>query len=1111
MLRIFYGKAGTGKSMAAMSEIMQAVQSRKGGRILLVPEQYSHEAERELCAMCGDSMSMYAEVLSFTGLARRLTAELGGAAAQYLDKGGRLLCMALAAEGLYSRLRVYSAARRRPELQSMLLSALDELKTACISTQMLLEAANKSEGALADKLHDLALIQEAYTAIVSNGHADPADRLDVLAEQIAESSFDSGTHIYIDGFTDFTAQERRVIEQLLIKGVDTTVCLGCDDLAHGSEVFELSRITASALIACAKEHGVETQLRRFESVGRKDKELAYYADKVFEYTSEVYPEKVTNINIYTAGGITAECELAASRAVSLVRETGCRWRDIAVAVRGFDDYSLALESAFSHYGVPLYTARKCDLMSKPLPALISSAYEIIDGGWDADDITDYMRTGLAGLDDAQCDELENYLLMWQLRGSAWTKNEDWKLNPEGYGAEYTPEVNERLHNINKLRRTVYEPLAEFAEETENAQTAQGQAAALAKLLERLGLAAKLEEKTRLLTEQGRGASAQEYAQLWDIIVSALEQSAAILGDTASDRASFGKLFTLMLSKYDIGTIPAALDRVTAGDFDRIRRRNIKHLIVLGACDTRLPRTEEDTGVFTGDERKRLLEMEIDLGGVGESELWREFSLIYNCISLPSDSLSFCFGVFDSAGKPQRPAYIVSRAKAMFGLEMRFAEADKMKINAPAPALELAANALHGGGELAAASARYFSEAEPEYMQKLRRAADMSRGSLSPNSVRRLYGEKLYLSASRIDKFASCRFAYFMQYGLKAKPRRPAAFSAPEMGIFMHYILENVAADVMKSGGFGKVSDKELEKITDKHIAAYVHDNLNDFRERTKRFEYLFRRLTKDVRRVVADMAEELRSSDFVPLSFELDFGKTKELAGLKLGEGDESLVLTGIADRVDGWVHEDKLYLRVVDYKTGRKSFSLSDVWYGMGLQMLLYLFSLGENGHRLYGREIVPAGVLYIPARDVIISSDEDMSDEEIAKKKAGEKKRSGLLLNDSAVLNAMEHGDTPKFIPVTFKDGQAKGDSVASAEQLGMLAGHIEKTLVEMAAQLKGGSITADPYYRSQQANACSNCDYRDACHFADGQNGESVRHLPNLKATKVWNMLSGGEDDG
>ena len=1110
MLRIISGKAGTGKSAAVMAEIKCAVEKREGGYILLVPEQYSHEAERELCAICGDSLSLYAEVLSFTGLARRLNAELGGGAAPYLDKGGRLLCMALAADGLYSRLRVYSAARRRAELQTMLLSAVDELKTACISSEQLMEASESCEGALADKLHDLALVLEAYDAVVANGHADPTDRLTLLAEQVAESSVDANTHIYIDGFTDFTAQERRVIEALILKGAQVTVCLGCDDLVSGSEIFELSRITARSLMAFAADRGIETEVEEFKASSGKDDALAYYSDRMFSYSSERFTADAENIEINAASGMSAECEFAAARAISLVRETGCRWRDIAVAVRGFEDYRLSLESAFAHYGVPIYTARKTDLLSKPLPALIAAAYEITGGGWELGDVLAYLRTSLAGLNDDEVDELENYVLMWQLRGSAWTQEGDWRLHPDGYGGEYNDEANERLRRINALRRRAAVPLIHFEQASEQAQTAEAHAEALAELFEELKLAERLEEKAAYLAENGREASAQEYAQLWDITVSALEQCAAILGETETDRDSFGRLFTLMLSKYDVGTIPAALDRVTAGDFDRMRRRNIKHLIVLGASDERLPRSDDDKGMFSSDERRRLLEMEIDLGGAGDSELWREFSLIYNCLTLPSETLSFCYPAFDASGEPQRAAFVVNRAKALFGLEVRSVDTALLRTNAKAPALELAANALRGGGQLEASAAELFGELSPERMQTLYRASEMSRGSLSRASVKALYGENIRLSASRIDKFASCRFAYFMQYGLKAKTREPAGFTPPEMGIFMHYILEHVAHDVMQAGGFKKVSDDELVKLTDKYIAEYVRDTLNDFKEKSSRFEYLFRRLTKNVRQVVQDMANELRSSDFAPLSFELDFGKADILPPLRLGEGEDSLVLTGIADRVDGWLHDGKLYLRVVDYKTGRKAFSLSDVWYGMGLQMLLYLFSLGENGHLLYGNEIAPAGVLYIPARDVMLSASADMSDEEIADKKSKEIKRSGLILDDAAVINAMEHGETPRYIPVKFKEGVAQGDALASAERLGLLARHIDETLRGMAAELKHGSIAADPYYRKQQDNACFNCDYFEACHFKDGENGESVRNMPKLAATKVWNILEGGEGD-
>ena len=1108
MLRIISGKAGTGKSAAVMSEICEAVRAGAGGRILLVPEQYSHEAERELCAKCGDRLSLYAEVLSFTGLARRLCTELGGGATQYLDGAGKLLCMALAADSVSSRLKVYSAARKRAELQRMLLGAIDELKAACIDSEQLLAAADDCGGALGDKLRDLALVLEAYDAVVSNGSADPSDRLTELAGHIADSSFGADTHVYIDGFTDFTVQEQRIIEALLLKGCAVTLCLGCDDLDGTSEVFALSRVTARRFMAFASEHGVETKTQHMTETS-KARALEYFADNMFSYRPERYSEPDGSVRLYAAPQAAAECELAAAKAVELVRETGCRWRDIAVAVRGFEDYRLHLESSFRRYGVPLYTARRSELLSKPLPALILGAYEIVGGGWEPDDVISYLRTGLAGLDMQECDELENYVYTWQLRAGAWTQEKDWRLHPDGYGAQYTEQTQERLERINKLRRAAAEPLTGFEERSGAAQTAREQAQAIFALLEELNLARRLEERSQELAQSGAAVAAQENAQLWDIVVTALEQAVAILGDTETDREYFGRLLELMLSKYDVGSIPAVLDGVTAGDFDRMRRRSIKHLIVLGVSDARLPAAEDESGVFSADERRELLEHDIDLGGTGDSELWREFSLIYNCLTLPSESLTMTYPAFDVSGEAQRAAFPINRASRMFDVQPQYVDRSELGMNAPVPALELAARALRGGGAYDAAAKAYFERRAPERLKKLDAAAEYRRGRLSRAAVNALYGEKLALSASRIDKFASCRFAYFMQYGLRAKPREPAGFTPPEMGTFMHFVLESVASAVMEAGGFRAVDDAELERLCDRAVAEYVHETLDDFRDKSPRFEYLFRRLIKSVRRIVGDMAQELRSSDFAPLDFELDFGKLRDIPPIELGQGEDSLRLTGVADRVDGWLHDDKLYLRVVDYKTGRKSFSLSDVWYGMGLQMLLYLFSLGRSGEKLYGRQIVPAGVMYIPARDVILSADGDMDDEQIAQKRAAQIKRSGIMLGDPEVVEAMEHGEQPRYIPVKFKGGVPTGDALVTAEQMGLLSRHIDRTLRGMASELRRGSIAADPYYRSQQENACLNCDYFAACHFADGECGERFRSTPKLAATRVWSVME-GEDN-
>lgn len=453
---------------------------------------------------------------------------------------------------------------------------------------------------------------------------------------------------------------------------------------------------------------------------------------------------------------------------------------------------------------------------------------------------------------------------------------------------------------------------------------------------------------------------------------------------------------------------------------------------------------------------------------------------------------------------------MNRAKALFGIPLQGVDAEDLKMNAPAPAVELAAAGLRGGNRRAIAAAAVMAEREPERVEMLKAASQISRGSLSPAAVRKLYGERLRLSASRIDKFAACRFAYFVQYGLKAKARESAGFTPPEVGTFMHYVLQHVAADVMAGGGFGRVTDAALDEITERVIADYVRDELNDFREKSGRFRYLFTRLTKDVRRVIGDMAGELRNSDFTPLDFELDFGNDNRLPPMELGGGEDKLILSGIADRVDGWVHEGKLYLRVVDYKTGRKKFDLSDVWYGMGLQMLLYLFTLAEHGSALYGKEIVPAGVLYVPARDVMLSSPIKLSGEELAAKRASQLRRSGLVLDDVDVLRAMEHGDVPRYLPVKFKNGVPSGEALSSAEGFGVIARHIGETLEGLAHELKGGSIAADPYYRSQQENACINCDFFDICHFSDGECGEHYEPQPHLKTDEAWARLKGGEEN-
>ena len=1099
MLHLLYGPAASGKTDLLMGRIRTAVAARTPGQVLLVPEQYSHEAERALCAACGDSLSLYAEVLSFTGLARRIAAETGAGDAPLLDQGGRLLCMALALDQVAPRLRLFGAAARRAQMQQTLLGAVDELKTACVTPDALEATAARCPGYLGDKLRDLALVLAAYDAVTAQGHADPTDRLTHLAERIPESTLGHTGQFYLDGFTDYTRQELAVVRALLTAGADVTVCLTLDALTDGNEIFGTARHTARVLLDMADDCGVQSTVEACPARAA-DTPLRVLEQQLFSYTSAHFDDPAHTISVRTADDLTAECAWAASRALQLV-QSGCRWRDIAIAARGFSDYAPALERMCAYYGVPLYFARRTDLMQKPLVALIRAAYDIVTGGWDAEDVSAYLRTGLAGLTPEETDTLENYVLLWSLRGTAWTRAEPWRQHPDGFGGKITPESDALLAKIDTLRRSVAAPLAAFERRGKEATDARGQCAALAAFWEDISLPEHLEERSLALEEAGELQAAAEYRQLWELIVSALEQCEAILGDMPLSQEDFGRLFRRMLSQYDVGTIPVALDRVTAGDFDRMRRRSIRHLLVLGASDERLPRVSDGGGVFTDTERSELRALDIELSG-GDDELDREFNLIYNVFTLPKSSLYVSRSAFASGESETRPSFVTDRIAKLFALCEENGDVHAARAQSLSGALELAC-----AGD-AAAREFFAARGESGRIAAIEKAAAEERGRLSREGVRAIYGQKLYLTASRIDNFASCRFQFFLRYGLCAKPRQSAQFAPPERGTFLHFLLENVAREVSERGGFAETDDKTVAALTDKYVREYVRTQLEDFREKSPRFVYLFRRLAETSRRIVLDTAQELRRSDFRPLDFELNFSNKDDadLPPVSVGSGEDEFVLTGTADRVDGWEHGGKLYIRIVDYKSGKKKFALSDVWQGMGLQMLLYLFTLEKHGAERYGKEIVPAGVLYVPAHDILVRADKRLSDEEIVAEKARKLHRSGLILSETEVVEAMEHGEALQFLPLYR--GKLAAESLATAEQLGKLSRFLEETLSNMAGELRGGSIAADPWYENDRANTCRTCDYCDACRFSETTDG--WRFKTKFKAPEFWEKLENGEEE-
>ncbi len=1113
MIRLILGRAGTGKTARIFAEIASLVQKERGSVVLLVPEQYSHEAERELCRAAGDRLSLYGEVLSFTGLARRVQSRFGGGARPVMDRGGRLLCMAWALDRLPPEsLPLYRRARKDARAADVLVRGMEELRSAGADAEALLTAAGAEDvpTPLAEKLRELALIGEAYAAALGRSAADPAETLDTLAERVASDpavrAWAAGTTFFIDGFSDFTALEQRVLAAILRAGADMTFCLTCGEGDVENSVFSLTAGTVRRLREAAAEAGIPCVSEQMEPEGDPTP-IRYLAEHLFDFTPGDAPENDGSVSLVTAADPYEECELAAAKMSELAR-AGARWRDMAVAIRGFGDYRAALESACARYNVPLFLAGRGDTLQKSLPLLVVSALEAVTRGYEYEAVFGYLKTGLSPLTPAETDRLENYALLWELRGSMWHR--PFTMHPEGYNRDMNADAKARLSDLNTLRDRAIAPLASLEAAMKAAFDARSQAQALADFFGNIALAERLAERSAELNAAGRREAAAEYDQLWEVLCTALEQFAAVLGDTPMDAGQFRELFTRMLSKYDVGIIPVSLDRVQAGDFDGMRRRELRHLFILGASDGRLPAPEESAGVFTPEEREELTDLGLPLGGP-EEDLAREFWRIYSCLSLPSDTLCISRPLSMGADGETRPSLVMERAAALLGIPAVPGDLRHARTFSREAAYTLAVRAEAGDAapECLAAREFFLREGHGDELSALVRRARAGRGQLGPEAVRRLYGDRPAVTATRAEKFGDCRFAYFLQYGLRAKPRQKAVFDARDNGTFLHWVLEQVAREVSspEMGGFAKATEADIDRLTDKYVDEYIRTELNDFSEKTARFEYLFRRLRGTVRHVTRELWREMRVSKFRPIEFELDLSE-KDI----LSASDEDLRLYGFVDRVDAWEHNDRLYLRVVDYKTGVKDFRLSDIVEGVNMQMLLYLFALADRGSVHFGgKEIVPAGVLYSPARFRVVRADAEPSDDDLALLRENDMTgasgvRRGLILRDEEVIEAMEPGPEKHFLPIKYsaRTGEllANEGQLASLEQFGSLSRYIRKTLQDMAAELRAGSVAADPWFRSTTENACLRCEFADACQFDESSDAWRVRE--SLRPAEAWKTI-------
>ena len=1099
MLSIWVGRAGSGKSARVLRTMAERKEERR--QILLVPEHISHEAELDLCRALGPSASRSAEVLSFQNLAGRVLGETGGLADFTLDNGGKILTMRLALQELHSKLKVFGRPSQRSAFLRQLVELADELYAYEIAPEQLWQQVEDMDDAMGDKLRDVALLYAAYDAKLHTGDRDVRSRLQKLRDHLEDSGYLRGKDVYLDGFSFFNHTEETILEIALRQASSVTVTLLGEK--GNEELFQSAVRQRQRLVRMAQRCGVPCEILYLTAQGTT---ALHHLERHFFGSDTPWQEEADTIELCEAGTAYTECEWVAGRILQLVRSGQYRFRDIGVSARNMDIYGPILENAFTRAGIPAYISRRSDILEKPVVTMLLGAVDAVTGGFEYEDMFRYLKTGLAGINEDDCDVLENYVVRWEIRGNMWLRETDWTAHPGGYGLSETDSSRAQLQRINAVRRAVAEPLRQLYNNLKESKTARDKAKALYRFAENSDVPQTLERKVNELLQAGQVQTAEEYGQLWEIFCSVLDQFVEILGESEMDGEEFARLLRLVLTQYSVGTIPATLDQVKVSEITRNDRHRVKCLFLLGANDHLLPSLQSGGGVLDEEDRVALQQREILLSDAGFDPLDQELQHIYAALAQPTDRLWLSWAATDLNGTQLRPSFVVNRVAKLFPACPVQHEDGSYRYQVASSALELAGESPDGPlWQYLAAGGRYDA-----VLQAMRQARTMGRGKLSQSAVRALYGTSIRMSASRMDQLKRCHFSYFMQYGLKAKERRSAGFEAPEIGTFIHYLLENVTRDVMERGGYAAVAKEELRALVRSYVDRYAAECIDNYHEKSARFRYLFSRLRSAAWTMIENIADELAQSDFKPIEFELGFGGGGKLPAITIHEGETILSVSGKVDRVDGWVHEDKLYLRVVDYKTGKKSFDLTDLRYGLGIQMLLYLFTLSEKGQPYFGREVVPAGVLYLPARDVILRTERDISEEKLADAMRKELRRSGMVLAELKVLRAMEHSalESPCYLPLRIaKDGSISG-GIASAAQLGKLGGYVNRLLHQIARELESGNIDADPCSRGPQDSACTYCEFASACYFEEGRGSDRTRHLRKTDEAEFWQSIEGEE---
>ena len=1096
MLKLIIGRSGTGKTEYIIEYLCSLARNGDKNLVLIVPEQHSFATEKKIVDKIGAGIAQNINVLSFNRMADFVFRQSGGFPQKPIDDGLKNIFMSLALKECRDNLTLYQNQVGRADFIPVILNTVNEMKSCALTSKAVSDFSGRVESeTLTKKLSDVALISSAYNALLNQAYSDPLDNLTLIYNKLSENNIFSGCVIALDCFSGFTRQELMLIELLMCgaKEFAVTLCGSKADFESDNDVFRITKETKKSLTDIARKNGIPvmTPIELDKNYRFRNKAIAMLEKDIYSSSPVTEIPDTNGVTVYQGCTIYDECEYTAAEIKRLVTECSYKYSDIAVIVRNLTPYKGILSRAFDKNGISYYMENPQPLSQKALVRYTVSILDAVCSSFSTEHIFRMLKTGYTSLSEEEIFELENYTYVWNISGSKWLS--PFTQNPDGFKEGFTEGDKKRLEKIEASRKKCIEPLIKFRDNIKD-KTGGEITRQLYSILESRSVKSALKAEEQVYIDNNDTARLQELDRIWDMLIESLDQIYSALSDTRLSLREYTELFKLYVNSTDISYIPQSLDEVTVGTADRIRTDSPKIVFMLGCIQDEFPKIPTAAGVFTDNERCILREQGLGLydsiSGLASNELF----YVYTSVSSPCERLYAGFYTQALSGEEYKESSIIREIIGILKITNSdrnyiIEKHDGSFIRSEASAFEFLASGFSEDNEVITDLKDYFKDGDKGAV--VRRIDSMLKKEPlkieSHSLAKKLFGgNSINLSASQIEKFYLCPYQYFCTYGLNIKERKRAEINAAEFGTLIHYILEILLSKFTVPQLNDLIQQKKLLVEIKAVVSAYLDSYFGGSEDKSKRFLYGLGRIEKGAEILINHIVSELMSCGFDPLCCELkiDYDKNDgDIEPVSITLDDETVIsVRGKVDRVDKLERDGSFYIRIVDYKSGKKEFKINDINFGLNLQMLIYLKAIAQNGEKRFKHKITPAGVLYMPAAPNLVS--DTQGEEEIDKSYA----MDGVIVDDGEEISqAMK------------KDGKyIKAKSVMSQSDLKSCFDKIDTLIIHMVKSLMSGRINTLPV-KSSDSDACKYCPYGSSCGFESGM--DSV-NLKDISKSPVYN---------